>query len=76
MPTDSYTYDQISQISELSGKYAFLTIYDSIWTSLWISIVAGLILILAIQCFPRLVVHWTFILGSMTFIAIGVVCIM
>lgn len=57
----------------MTSKYYFLTIYDSIWTSLWISIVFGVILLLAIQFIPRKLVNWMFILGAATFIALGIV---
>lgn len=68
-------YQKIDEMSGLEAKYYFLTIYDSIWMSLWISIVFGIALILLIQFFPRLVVHWMFILGSLTFIALGIVVV-
>lgn len=76
MPTDPETYTKVTQMSDLDGKYSFLTVYDSIWTSLWISIIFGIVLILAIQFFSRKVVHWMFILGSLTFIALGIVLFM
>jgi hypothetical protein len=76
MPKDPDTYDKILGLSDLSGKYLFLKTYDSIWTSLWISIVFGIALVIAIQFFSRQVVHWIFILGSLTFIALGIVIFM
>lgn len=37
------------------------------------SVVFGVVLIILLQCMTRKLVHWIFIIGGLTFVAIGIV---
>lgn len=43
---------------------------------MWISALFGIVLIVLLQCMTRKIVHWIFILGSLTFIALGITIFM
>lgn len=72
MPTDPTLKEQVKEISHLESKYTFLSFYDAIWDAMWISAVFGIVLLVLLQCMTRKIVHWIFILGALTFIALGI----
>lgn len=62
-------------MSQLFSKQQFLSTYDGIWNSFWLSTIFGIILLIAIQIFPKMTFRWIILLGGLIFVVGGILTI-
>lgn len=75
-PENEADKKQLMEKSGLNDKYQFLGFYDSMWNSLWMSVVLGAVYLVVVQCFPTTVVPWLTLLGGFIFVLLGVFALM
>lgn len=64
MPTDPEQRQNIENISHVNKKNRFMGFYDAFYTVFWLSIIAGLLYVLAIYFAPITSTKYFFIAGA------------
>ena len=72
MPKDEEQRKKVEEMSGLYNKNRFLSTYDSLWKSLWLGAIFGIIYAVSIQYFPKKVFNWTYLIGGIVFIIAGI----
>ena len=60
----------------MDSKYEFMTFYDALWRSTWISALFGIVSFLLVHFRPYQVVPWTILLGGIATIVFALIILM
>lgn len=68
--------EQVLRNSNVQEKFSFLGFYDTMWRSIWISVIFGLVSFFVVHFLPYKAVPWTIFIGGICSILFGLLILM